>query len=105
MINNLKIFIKNFPGEGYIWFTSIILLSIPFAELTSFSLCPFHNLGFEFCPGCGLGRSIHYLIHFQFEKSFTIHPLGGAALLILLFRIFTLIKFSLHQLKNKGALC
>ena len=95
MIKRLKILLFAFPLEGYIWIASIIFLALVNAGSTHFTICPFHNLGIDFCPGCGLGRSIHYFINFEFTKSFNTHPLGGVALIILLHRVFMLMKRSI----------
>ena len=101
MIERLKIFMLAFPLEGYIWMTSLIFLALINADSTHFTVCPFHNLGIEFCPGCGLGRSIHYFMNFQFTKSFNVHPLGGVAFIILLYRVFTLVKKSIEYSGEK----
>lgn len=61
-------------------------------EGAHFTLCPIKNLGFNFCPGCGIGHSIHYAMTLNIRESFLHHPLGFFALLILLSRIFKLIK-------------
>jgi Protein of unknown function (DUF2752) len=53
-----------------------------------FTLCPLYNLGFDFCPGCGLGNSISYLFHGQLRQSFAAHPLGIFAVIVLSLRIF-----------------
>jgi len=57
-----------------------------------FSLCIFKNAGLSFCPGCGLGHSISYLMHGQLQQSFRVHPLGIPATGILIHRIYTIIK-------------
>ncbi|MEJ6981139.1 DUF2752 domain-containing protein [Pedobacter sp. P351] len=57
-----------------------------------FSLCPLSNLGFPWCPGCGLGRSITSVFHGDLKSSFEYHWFGIPALLILLHRIFVLSK-------------
>ena len=92
MIRRLKILLFSYPLEGYIWITALIFLAFVNADSTHFTFCPFHNLGIDFCPGCGLGRSIHYLLSFELIKSFQAHPLGGFALIVILHRIFTLTK-------------
>ena len=46
-------------------------------------LCLFHRLGLGFCPGCGLGGSIHHLLHGDLAGSWNLHPLGAPALLII----------------------
>ena len=63
-----------------------------------FSLCLFHNLGIEFCPGCGLGRSISYFLHENFAQSLHTHILGIPAVMILFHRIIIL---SLQYRSNK----
>lgn len=54
------------------------------------SFCLFHNLGIDFCPGCGLGRSLAFLYRGDITHSFLSHPLGIIVFGILLFRIITL---------------
>ena len=66
------------------------------------SICPFANLGFVFCPGCGLGRSLYYLMHFQVGKSWEMHPLGFFGFAVITFRIYTLTRNILNQ-KRKSA--
>jgi len=57
-----------------------------------FSLCPLHHLGMEWCPGCGLGRSMSLLMKGEIAASWNRHPLGGFALAVILHRIFEIIK-------------
>ena len=97
---NLKKLIKNYPLEGYIWISALIILAIVNTEASHFTICPFNNLGIHFCPGCGLGRSIHYLFIFNFAESFNAHPLGGTALIIILYRIFILAKNNIQKFKT-----
>ncbi|WP_430300559.1 DUF2752 domain-containing protein [Rapidithrix thailandica] len=88
-------FIKNFVYhhlELLFWSGGLIVLFIlPIGE-SHFSICPFYHLGFDFCPGCGLGRSLHYLLHFDLKTSFEHHPLGIFAVIIIIQRIITLLK-------------
>ena len=51
------------------------------------SLCFFRWLGISWCPGCGLGHSIHYALHAQFSASVQQHILGIPAILVMLHRI------------------
>jgi hypothetical protein len=104
MIKKLNTFLFTFPLEGYIWIAAILGLAFINVDGVHFSICPFHNLGIEFCPGCGLGRSIHYFISFEFTKSFNAHPLGGAALAILLYRVFYLMRGNINSVKNGNIL-
>ncbi|HEX7014990.1 MAG TPA: DUF2752 domain-containing protein [Cyclobacteriaceae bacterium] len=56
------------------------------------ALCPLYYAGFDFCPGCGLGRSISYLLHGDVANSLSMHPLGLFALIVLSYRIVQLIR-------------
>ena len=63
-----------------------------------FSFCLFKQLGISWCPGCGIGHSISYLLHGDVIKSFQTHALGTFALVIIVYRILQLI---INQLKNQ----
>jgi hypothetical protein len=102
MMKNLKTYVRNIPLEGYIWILSFVILALINIDSDShFTICPLSNLGISFCPGCGLGKSIHYLLNFNFIESFYAHPLGGAAFLVLLHRIFLLLKRGMNMAKSK----
>jgi hypothetical protein len=74
--------------EAIIWIVSLLLLFlINSPNDLHFTICPIKNTGLFFCPGCGLGASIHYLLHLNFSESFSAHPLGLFAVIILLHRI------------------
>lgn len=70
----------------------IILACINLVHGSHFTICPLANLGLDFCPGCGLGESISLIFRGKFSDSFSAHPLGFIALIIIPLRIFTLIK-------------
>jgi hypothetical protein len=50
------------------------------------TLCVFSLLGLP-CPGCGLGRSLAYLLHGRLSEAWTAHKLGPLALVVGLDRI------------------
>jgi hypothetical protein len=78
--------------EVLIWIFGLIYLAlINSPEATHFTICPLSNLGFKYCPGCGLGNSISYLFRGDFVSSFHSHPLGIFALVIIIFRIISII--------------
>ncbi|MCU0356491.1 MAG: DUF2752 domain-containing protein [Cyclobacteriaceae bacterium] len=54
------------------------------------AVCPLALSGLDFCPGCGLGRSVSHLLHGQWRESWAMHPLGIPAFLILTYRIYSL---------------
>jgi Protein of unknown function (DUF2752) len=84
---------------SYIGFEALVWM-IGFAYLifvhspgeTHFTICPLANLGFKYCPGCGLGNSISYIFKGDFIASFHSHPLGIFAFLIITLRVITIIK-------------
>ncbi|HLF33779.1 MAG TPA: DUF2752 domain-containing protein [Cyclobacteriaceae bacterium] len=80
-----------FPIEAFIWLTILIALLIydP-AYDRHMSLCIFNRLGIDICPGCGLGRSIAFLIQGDLRNSLAMHPLGMPACLILSSRVINL---------------
>ncbi|MGB9663920.1 MAG: DUF2752 domain-containing protein [Ignavibacteria bacterium] len=60
-------------------------------EQNHLSFCPIKNLGFQFCPGCGIGNSISLIYHLKILESLKAHPLGLFAFIIIIFRIIQLI--------------
>ncbi len=92
------------PWEALAWIGGLVYLGIidPHASY-HLTLCPFNLLGFDHCPGCGLGLSISYLLHGDLVRSWSAHPLGLFALPILVWRIFSLIRqFYIIPLTLKG---
>ena len=82
---------KRINPELFIWPIALIGLWISsFYQESQFSLCPLYNLGFENCPGCGIGRSIGHLLHGEIAISWRHHPLGVFAVLVILHRIYQL---------------
>ncbi|MEE9449256.1 MAG: DUF2752 domain-containing protein [Ignavibacteriaceae bacterium] len=81
--------------EALIWIAALIFLAlIEPAESTHFTICPFSVMGFDFCPGCGLGRSVSYVLHGEITNSLSLHPLGIFALIVLTTRVISLIKIN-----------
>ncbi|WP_200978818.1 DUF2752 domain-containing protein [Echinicola sp. 20G] len=94
--------IKTFPTELIFWCLGILgILLIDTESTQHFTLCPIGLLGFEWCPGCGLGRSMKLLIEGNFKASWEMHPLAGLAWIVILLRIFNLIKH-LKAKRNYG---
>ncbi len=80
-----------FPLEAFLWLGIIVALFIYNPSMDKhMSLCVFNRLGLEFCPGCGLGRSISYLLDGDLRHSLAMHPLGIPAFLILSSRMINL---------------
>ncbi|MBK7630716.1 MAG: DUF2752 domain-containing protein [Ignavibacteriales bacterium] len=90
-----------FGFEGFIWISTLLYLGFFVnPNAVHFTICPLSNLGFEHCPGCGLGNSIALIFRGQFSQSFDNHFLGIPALLIILHRIYTIMFFNLKKSNN-----
>lgn len=83
---------KKLPWELFIWLLAIVLLWSSEADAAHSSLCPLYNLGLDWCPGCGLGRSVSLFLQGSVKESIAMHWFGIPAFIILLRRIFTLSK-------------
>jgi hypothetical protein len=79
--------------EGFFWMAALLVLALhsPLDQGHS-SLCLAKNLDIGFCPGCGLGTSISWLFRGNLSQSFASHPLGLPAVIILIYRIYTIFK-------------
>jgi hypothetical protein len=84
--------VKAIPLEALLWLSGLVALAFADPSAEHVVLCPLALMEFDFCPGCGLGRSIAYLFHGEIVKSFQSHPLGVFAVLVLLNRIYTLVR-------------
>lgn len=82
-------FTLRFSAEAFFWATALVWLAVT-AEADGFSFCVLRNLGFTYCPGCGIGHAIGWALRGQWSASVAAHPLGIPAAGILLHRIITL---------------
>ncbi len=81
-----------FSFELLIWVVALVLLWFTNPSDHHFSLCPLASIGVEWCPGCGIGRSIAWLLKGNLNESFQAHWFGIPALILLICRIITLTK-------------
>ncbi len=94
----LMIFVKRLGPEAFIWTAALLFLAFTYPDGEEhFSFCVFKFLGFDHCPGCGLGHSISYLLHGEFARSLAAHWLGGFALVVLVLRIISLVRNALSR--------
>ena len=94
-----------FSAELIFWIITLMYLAIISPVDAHFSFCLFKHLGINWCPGCGIGRSISYLLHGDIIKSFQTHILGTFALLVIVYRILQLIlKSNKNQNYGKSVL-
>jgi len=84
---------RNSHLEAYFWLIALVSLALSSPDkATHYTLCIFKNLGFDFCPGCGLGRSITFLFHGQLIESWQSHPLALFAIGMLVYRSYKVLK-------------
>ncbi len=91
--------LMSLPLELIAWISAILFLAFTDSGSAHSGLCPLDNLGFKWCPGCGLGRSIRFLLHGEFRSSIEHHWFGIPAFLILIYRILQLLKIFLLNLR------
>lgn len=94
------------PYDLFVWIVSLSLVAfIPLDTDLHSTWCPLDRLGFDWCPGCGLGRSMKYLMVGDWEHGWEMHPLGGFALVVIGLRIGEIIRMILQKgayLRQKG---
>lgn len=99
MNKDLRILFRKY-FELTFWISSLALLAVmPPGTDPHYSFCVFKMLDFHFCPGCGLGHSISYLFHGNIKASISAHPLGIFAVIIILFRINSLLHLKVFSKK------
>jgi len=101
LLSNISGFIKVVGFEGFIWIAALIYLALfvnPYEN--HFTICPLSIAGFEHCPGCGLGNSIALFFRGDFNQSFAVHVLGIPAVIIILYRVYSIIKFNLIKVQT-----
>jgi hypothetical protein len=87
--------IRKINLEAIVWLGGLLALALMNPDGTQhYSLCIFKNLGFKYCPGCGLGHSISYFLHGELNRSLQAHPLGIVATIILVSRSISLLRMS-----------
>jgi hypothetical protein len=95
--------LRTVSPELVFWITGLIYLSwIDPANLKHFGFCLFQMLGLESCPGCGFGKAISLLIHGNVVASLKTHPLALFALPLILYRILSLLRDTIHKFRQSG---
>lgn len=86
-------YLRGLDFEAVFWLSAFTYLSLinPYTP-KHLDMCLFSIVGIDNCPGCGLGKSISMVFHGDFVGSFNAHPLGIPAIVLILKRIYKLIK-------------
>jgi len=92
-LKRILILLRNLDFEALFWLSAFIYLTVinPYTP-KHLNICVFSLMGIDNCPGCGLGKSISMIFHGDIIGSFNTHPLGIPALLLIVKRIYQLIK-------------
>lgn len=85
-MQRFRIVLTHVPWEGVVWVAGLAALALIDSAACHLTICPLRLVGIDFCPGCGLGRSVSLLLHGQFAASWEAHPLGAPAIVLLLGR-------------------
>jgi len=78
--------------EAIVWISGLTLMAMMSPVDGHASFCPLKATGLDFCPGCGLGHAIAWLFRGDFSASFNAHPLGILAVVILVWRIISILR-------------
>ena len=106
MKNRHPLFPSIVPLELTFWIGGLaVLFFLDPIGSPPFDLCLHKFIGLDFCPGCGLGRSVSFLLHGDPVQSLSTHLLGPFALIVIVYRIIVLTKNSLtiHRKEHSHA--
>lgn len=85
--------------ELAVWVSVLGILFFITPENGHHTLCPLDNMGFDFCWGCGIGRSMHYFLIGEWTQSIEHHFAGWLAVLVILYRIIQLVRYRVFKIK------
>lgn len=84
---NVRVFLKKY-SEPAIWSLALLGMFLMDPANNNLSFCVLKALGVSWCPGCGLGHSIHYALHMDFKNAWNEHPLGIPATAVILYQLY-----------------
>lgn len=84
--------------ELLFWLSAMVFLYLNPVGESHFTCCPIGALGFSWCPGCGLGHSIHHYLHLDFAHGWEAHYLGAVAIPLIMYRMYQL--FNINHIKT-----
>jgi len=83
---------NQWPLELIFWIGSMAAILTINPEVEAISICPLHQMGLDWCPGCGLGRAMNLLASGEFQASWSLHPAASLAYGAIFHRIWVLLK-------------
>jgi len=86
--------------ELIVWVIALLVLGLMDVNAQTPSLCLLKRMGIPGCPGCGLGHSISYLLHGDWEAAIHSHILGPLVLGTLIYRILQLSRQQFASIKR-----
>jgi hypothetical protein len=94
-------YLKKYDWEALFWLIAMLYLTFinPYTP-KHLDFCLFSLVGIENCPGCGLGKSISMIFHGDFAGSFDAHPLGIPAIILIVKRIYNLVKNKINHTRQ-----
>ena len=101
MNTSRAVWFSRWPIELACWVSALVLLYFSNPEAHHHTLCPLGAAGLDWCPGCGLGRSVALLLQGDVLASIQMHVLGIPVFGVLVYRICTLAKKELIVVKKK----
>jgi hypothetical protein len=81
---------------------AIYLFSFEPGKTGFFPSCPFRFLTGLQCPGCGITRALHNLLHGHLTTAFTLNPLFVIALPFLIFALLRYTSFAFQKKAPRG---
>ncbi|MEQ8349954.1 MAG: DUF2752 domain-containing protein [Leptospiraceae bacterium] len=89
---------RNTRLQALRYLAPIFLMLAYWAGNSGVSICFFYSITGLPCPGCGMTRSVHFLIHGDLIHSLKYHPLGFVTLGICLLVVATLFSIKATQI-------
>lgn len=88
--------------EWIVLLSGLLLMFFLDPSTQAASFCPIDWLGFDFCPGCGLGKSVAFAARGEFSASLESHPLGFFAIAIIIGRVGSIFRRNYNLIKEKN---
>lgn len=93
--------VRKLPAEFYVWAGALAALAWTDPRADGlFDLCVWKAIGVAFCPGCGLGHAVAFLLDGEWESSWAAHPLALPAVALLASRAVLLLRDAYRRARS-----